>query len=71
VLALDKEIMVNGTPQAKGDHLLAVMTAFLKEHVDQMVLQATPAEASSEEAKPSAPTPSDRKGPITQSKILK
>ena len=42
VLALDKEIMLSGTPEAKRDHMLAVLTGFLKERLGQMINEDAP-----------------------------
>ena len=41
VLALDKEIMLNGTIQEKRDHMLSILTGFLKDRIAQMISEET------------------------------
>jgi hypothetical protein len=60
VLALDKEVMLNGTPEAKRDHMLLVLTGFLKERLGQMIDEeiqgSQEPETSSEEPEHLEPT---------------
>ena len=37
VLALDKEIMFSGSIEEKRAHILAILTSFLKERIEQMI----------------------------------
>jgi hypothetical protein len=41
VLALEKEIMLNGTIQEKRDHMLTILMGFLKERIAQMISEET------------------------------
>ena len=41
VLALEKETMLHGTPEAKRDHMLNVLTGFLRERIGQLIGEET------------------------------
>ncbi len=44
VLPLDKEIMLNGSISERREHMLTVLTGFLKERVAQMISEETEAQ---------------------------
>lgn len=52
VLALDKEIMTGGDFDEKRDHLLEVLTEFLKDRLTRLLSEEQPAEEGGEAAAP-------------------
>jgi hypothetical protein len=44
VLPLEKDIVMNGTPREKHEHLMGVLTDFLEDRVADLVRQTTPSE---------------------------
>jgi len=42
VLPLEKDIVMNGSPREKHEHLMSVLTEFLEERVADLVRQTTP-----------------------------
>jgi hypothetical protein len=49
VLPLEKDIVMNGTPREKHEHLMAVLTDFLEDRVADLVRQTTPAPEEDEQ----------------------
>jgi len=59
VLPLNKETMLNGAVQEKRDHMMAVLTQFLKERIAQMIGDDSemPQEEPIQEAENETPVP--------------
>ena len=49
VLPLEKDIVMNGTPREKHEHLMSVLTDFLEDRVADLVRQTTPTQDEDDE----------------------
>lgn len=79
VLALDKDVMQTGELEERREHLMSVLTDFLKDRVGKLLSDTTPAEDEDAELDPSLlasediaaeqPESTSDKGPISEAEL--